>query len=677
MNNYIAQIQSYLERISFREKTKYHIIALLIIPAFLYIRILTFNVIGFDDNGIIENAVKWLDNVKTGEHVLENVSKLGNFGDSFYRPVQFVSYEVDASFSQKDPWMYHVSNLIVHLLTVITLYFFLQHFTIKKTYALVSSIMYAVHPLAAVAVAWIPSRGDTLIALFGMLLFISYDNYFKKGKKRYFVLHSLLFLVIMFTKESTVFFPVFLVTYSHYIVNIRFRIKKYAPFIIVWTSVVVLYFLLRHILFHNGMPADAFTIGNFLHNLPSLPGLLGKILVPYKLSTLPLFDFETTLVGGICAIPLIFIIIHGIRHKQYIYLWCFAWFIAFNLAPMFYKLGTADFFYNYLEHRNYLPMIGIFIMLTIFISKLTSEKLRRFVQYAIIPVIVVFSILSFIQCGFYKNGDDFNDRAYYCNQNNITALNGIGSKFFGKGQFDVALNIFNRSLGIRKTAMGYFYRGCIYEVLGKSDLALADYSMIMQYLNTIPSADVLVDALTNKANQKAARNDFEGAINDLTLASQIDSTKQDVFYNLGIFLFNLKQYQNAIGNFDRAINLKSTMVDAYINRAYCKFELHDYEGAIADNATAIKMNPVSTLAYNNTGVALRELQRYDEAISSFNRTINLDSKFAAAYYGRATVLLLQHDVINAKKDFYEAARLGYKAAENYLIKLNGTYHEKE
>ena len=668
---YVEKVKNFLEKISYRDNARLHLLIIITLPLFLYVRTIGFGILGFDDNGIIDEAAKWLTEVKAGDDIPGHLAKLGNFGDSFYRPVQFLTYEIDASFSQKNPWMYHISNLLVHLATVVVLYFFLLHFNFKRTSAMIAAMLFSVHPLSAVAVTWIPSRGDTLIALFGMLLFITYDNYFKTGKTSHLVLHMILFLITVLTKESTVFFPVFLFFYSQYILKVPFNWKKYLPFFISWTGFIGVYFILRRLLFHNGMPPDAFTLGNFMKNLPALPSLLGKIIIPFKLSTLPLYDSQTLLVGLLCFVPLMILAVKKALQKNYIYIWGLTWFVAFNLAPMFYRLGTADYFYNYLEHRNYLPMLGIVLMLVAYATETFHAHKERIVKFIAIGLIFLFTGMSFVQSNYYKDSQQFNARAYDCNDKNITALNGLGMNAFMAGNIDNALFIFNKSINIWKNALAYYYRGCIYELRGQNDKAMADYTMIMQYVNTLPSQGILVDALNNRASQKVKRKDMEGAVYDLMLASQIDTTNFTVVYNLGNYQMELKKFDLAVISFTKALAIKKDMYEAFTNRGICRYELKDYNGALEDYQDALKINPFYQLAYNNTGVTLRELGRYDESIEYFNRTLSMNSRFAAAYYGRATVELKQNNLKAAESDFIEALRLGYEPAKQFLREIPG------
>ncbi len=661
-------LKTYLSSAAIENNRRLHILLLLILPFLIYVRTIGFQIIGFDDNGIIENAALWLNTLKNGGDVVKSLLSLGNFGNSFYRPVQFFTYEIDASISGTYPWMYHISNILVHLGTVVTLYYFLQHFEISRKVSFFVSLIFSVHPLTAVAVGWVPSRGDTLIALLGMLTFISYDNYIRQRQSLYLYGHLAVFFITFMTKESTVFFPLFLGVYSVFLLKDKFTFKKYFPLFTGWVIAIAVFFILRKFSFHEAMPPDAFTLQNFVKNLPTIPSLFGKIIIPYNLSTLPLFDAVSLLIGILTIIPVGIFCVRKAVTKNYLYVWGLAWVVLFNIAPMFYRLSNADYFYNYLEHRDYLPMIGMFLMAALYVKEYQVDN-KKYFTYAVVFVLVLFSVQSFIQSGYYKENFVFNNRAIECNPRNASALSGRGVNYFGQGKVDMALSDLTASLSIWENAMSYFYRGIIFETQNKNSKAMNEYSKAMQCLNTLPSANAMAQVLSSRANQKYNRQDFEGSLNDLDMAAQIDSTIPQIYYNRGNAHLALKHFKLAIADYDKTLSMSPKSVDVYTNRGIAKYEVHDYEGALRDYKEAITINPFYILPYNNMGVTLRELNRYDEAISYFDRVIGMDSRLGAAYYGRATVKLRQKNFESALLDLEEARKLGYSGAAQLMQEL--------
>src|ERR1700721_1773664 len=87
----------------------WHIILLILLPAVIYIQSVHFDYTNFDDNEIIKNKFEIVGNI----HKIGTAIKRGAFfrstGD-FYRPVQNVSFMLDAQISGKKLWMFHITN---------------------------------------------------------------------------------------------------------------------------------------------------------------------------------------------------------------------------------------------------------------------------------------------------------------------------------------------------------------------------------------------------------------------------------------------------------------------------------------------------------------------------------------------------------------------------------------
>ena len=92
-------------------------------------------------------------------------------------------------------------------------------------------------------------------------------------------------------------------------------------------------------------------------------------------------------------------------------------------------------------------------------------------------------------------------------------------------------------------------------------------------------------------------------------------------------------------------------------RGYAKMEKKDYAGSVEDYTEAIRLKDEDPVVRNNHGTALMKLERYQEAIADFDRCIQMDPKFAMAYYNKAQSI----DKLN--KDYAGAIALYTKAVE--------------
>lgn len=88
---------------------------------------------------------------------------------SYYRPLVMLSYALDWQWSGGDPVAFHVTNLLLHALTVFLAGRALWRWTGSSVGSLLGAAYFGLHPARAESVAWISGRPDVLATL-GMLL---------------------------------------------------------------------------------------------------------------------------------------------------------------------------------------------------------------------------------------------------------------------------------------------------------------------------------------------------------------------------------------------------------------------------------------------------------------------------------------------------------------------------
>ena len=130
----------------FRNKTLLHLLIITILPILVYVQSVNYDYTNFDDNGIILQKFDIVGNI----HHIDTAFKVDAFfnptGD-FYRPVQNITFMLDAQVSKDKLWMFHITNLLIHILTCISLYFFLPFLNIKKYTSFLLAALFSIHPL--------------------------------------------------------------------------------------------------------------------------------------------------------------------------------------------------------------------------------------------------------------------------------------------------------------------------------------------------------------------------------------------------------------------------------------------------------------------------------------------------------------------------------------------------
>ncbi|MGG9970147.1 tetratricopeptide repeat protein [Ferruginibacter sp. SUN002] len=645
---------------------------LIILPILVYIQCVKFDYTNFDDNGIIQQKFDIVGDIKKIDTAYK-VDAFFNKNGDFYRPVQNITFMLDAQVSRDKLWMFHISNLVIHILTGIALYFFLLLLQPSRLVAFSLALLFSIHPLFASGVGWVPSRGDILIGLLGVLLFITFHHQIVKKSVVYFFLHSLTFLIILFTKETTILFPLLLIFYYFLVINplpnhkkIMYHSLRLLPYLVVWAAATIFFFMMRsNVVANTGATADVLGIIPFFKNNTVVPTIIGKFFFPNNLSTFPLYNNFDTIIGSVFLIAIVFITIYFSAKKQWAVLLGLLWFLFFAVPPTIYRLQNADTFFNYLEHRTYLPMIGIVIILSFFLNEaLKFSGAKKIFAAVYIPVLIVFGILAVRHAGDYKNSFTVRDRA--AKLDNPSGLSGRAGEYLKKGDTLNALIDINKAIALNnKDATMYFERGKIMSKTQKHEEAEQNFTLALELQPNF------ADALLARSVEKRFLKKYEGAFRDVFRAATLDSTNPKVYNTFGNLFIEVKNYAEAVNSFSKSIKLQPKFADVYNNRAYASILLNDFKSAITDCHTALALmeKKPSPIVYNNLGHAYRELNIYDSAFYYFDKAIYLNKKFSQAYFERGIAKQKVNDLKGACNDWYESYSLGYsdtlKLSEKY------------
>jgi tetratricopeptide (TPR) repeat protein len=128
-------------------------------------------------------------------------------GHAYYRPLVTASYALDAQWSGARPLGYHLTNLALHAVASVLFLAVLRRFALPPVVAAMGAFVFAVHPALAAAVAWIPGRNDSLLAVFslGAWLFFLRDRDRPSRVDR--ALHLGVFALALLTKETAIALP--------------------------------------------------------------------------------------------------------------------------------------------------------------------------------------------------------------------------------------------------------------------------------------------------------------------------------------------------------------------------------------------------------------------------------------------------------------------------------------
>lgn len=316
----------------YNKHTWIHLLMIIIICMAVYYQSLSNGFIFDDETIIVKN-----DFIKNWRN-LKDLFNTGYFQGSkelTYRPLTTLSYFVLYALWQLNPFGYHLTSIIVHCLNVMVIYFILVFLFENKLYALLSCLLFAVHPVQGEAVNCICYNEDLLCTLFFLLSFMFY---IKKGPYRP-IISFFFYGLALFFKEKALLLPVmtFLFdlcftqakTKEGLMTKIKMIIEQNRYYYLGYGAVLLIYVVLRFIVFN-----------------PSVD--IGVL--------------EQSVVERIFAIP----------HILFVY-------IKMVVAPVPLDL---DFVFLHPKHRY--PYWIVFIMLLFFIGTIMSYKYNKPLSFGIL-----------------------------------------------------------------------------------------------------------------------------------------------------------------------------------------------------------------------------------------------------------------------------------------------------
>jgi len=119
-----------------------------------------------------------------------------------------------------------------------------------------------------------------------------------------------------------------------------------------------------------------------------------------------------------------------------------------------------------------------------------------------------------------------------------------------------------------------------------------------------------------------------------------------------------------LGQYNKAVNRLSAT--DWFEKGYALGRAGRSQEEIEAYNRAIELDPKYAVAYYNRGVVYEQIGNYRQAIKDYDKLIELDPKDAEAYYSRGVVYNNIGNHRQALGDFKTAARLGHKGAQDSL-----------
>ena len=319
----------------------------------------------------------------------------------YFRPLLNLSFMVDAHYAGIEPGLYHLTNVILHIICSLLVFHFFRTFNYSTLFAGFFALVFTVHPLITSAVAWIPGRNDTLFALFIIPSFLGFKKYAETLSMKAIIFSALFLFLALLTKETAIVLPFLCLMYLRMMCREQFTLKTLSKPILCWLAVIGSWWLLRSNVVRESAVVQMQNnfSDSFAQNIPAFLIYLGKALFPFDLSVFPdIADYQMWWgIASLIVFGLLYLLIRTTDSSRFTF--GIAWFLVFLVPGMI----TGNIFW---EHRAYVPLIGLLFAVSVPVQLKLVGSVRLKIAVACVAIVILF-MLSF------KYGESFRDRKSY------------------------------------------------------------------------------------------------------------------------------------------------------------------------------------------------------------------------------------------------------------------------
>jgi len=621
-------------------------VLLFLLTAACFVPILKNDFINFDDDFYItENAF-----IQQGLNAQSLRWAFTTFDRANWHPLTWISHIIDVNLFQLNPQGHHATNLILHGLNAILVFFFFGFlFKGKANLSLCffGAALFAWHPMRVESVAWASERKDLLCAFFGLLSLNCYLKYKETPKpKPFFFCHLFLFLGLM-AKAMIVTWPFVFICFDLFL---KSRDKNgTSPGLNTGSLLAALKnkgLMLLGVAFFCVMTFKAQSWGGAVVHVDQFPVWV-RLMNALQSFGLYLFKFLwpqpclifyphmgqdiNSLLGCVLGIFLS-LGLFGLWKMKKIeprYLIGGLFFLG-TLIPV---IGLVQVGAQSIADRyTYLPYLGLIMMLLAWLQPFTLKPSHlSWIKILLIIVLTSMGLKSFLQCKLWKDSIRIWSYTLKHSPQNGRALNGLAAAYIKRSEPQKALPLLNQA--IQQEFMVYKS----YYLLGQTFIGLRAFEKALPCFQ---------EAVSRKP-------DFSMAYLGLGAIYLLQRN-----FDQAILIFNQGLTQNPLNS-----ELHSNLGVAYLRSSRLKDALQSFE-------QSLKLNPYSDRAFSGLGKCLLGKKQWELSIKAFSKAIELKPENYQRHYllGLAAWKAKNTSLMGSQLKILRAHR---PALADQLIKLQG------
>jgi len=572
-------------------------------------------------------------------------------GELSYRPVVTLSYFVDYFFWHLNPLGYHLTNLLLHSLNSVLLFFlFTRLFNVikdepekdsravfpqnpegcisriqatKKSVPFIASLIFCTYPILTEAVNAVSYREDIMAATFYFAAFLFHLKTQQRQSVLWYVISLICYFLGLFSKEMAVTFPILIGLHDVLRHGKTFFTFKRIRYYIGYILITVFYITLRFVFLHNPTesyipyPQNSFWI-NFLTMSKVIASYIKLLFFPVHLNADYVVPNTSSLIELSFILSFLLIIsVVVITYRLFFYSKALFFAVLWFFVTMLPVLNIIPIENIMAERYLYIPLVGFCLLGGQLLSRIPSSGLKSNILTSwSFPFIISIVLTGFCWQTCNRAKIWFDDLSLWSttvidSPQSSRAHNNLGVLYKKMGFIDAAMKEYNTAIQIRP------------------DYSEAHGNIANVYLNkglSILDKRVLSKTHDNLAKAYADEGPLKNAIAEYKKSIEISPFNETAHFNLGVTYGKLGLTNEAEIEYKNVIQMNNNNPHAHNNLGNIYEDRDLLDNAMTEYKLSVSIDPESAITHNNMGNVYVKKGSFYEAIMEYKLAIKHEPK---------------------------------------------------
>jgi tetratricopeptide (TPR) repeat protein len=562
-------------------KTRPWILALVLVVATiaLYYPVSHHPFVNYDDDAYVtENA-----HIRSGLSWNTIQWAFTSFESANWHPLTWVSHALDYQMFQLDPSGHHETNVGLHAVNVLLLFWVLLRATGSPGPSLIVAALFALHPVNVESVAWISERKNLLSMLFFLLALGAYHWYAREPRAARYAAVTILFALGIMAKPQVITFPFVLLLWDYWPLRRMFAgseeassgkmspafpgkglswlvLEKLPLFAICAASAAITVKAQGTAGAMSGPNWHPFSV-RLENALVSYVRYIGEAFWPSNLSLYYPYQGNSLVLWQVVAASAMLVVVTSLvlagRRRRYLLVGWF-WFLG-TLVPM---IGLVQVGNQAMADRYaYLSFIGLFIMVCWGIAEWAKQRHISSANLVAVSVVALLAlaVMTRRQISYWDDNVKLWSHAVAVTRNNYMAEDHLGGALLADGQLEAAMPHFFRAVAINPDDPDSNLNIGGYEQQQRNfPRAIAQYNKVIRVTqdSAVLNAGVRAKAFDNRGYAYRELGDLPHARESFEAAVAADPQFAKAWIGLGLVDQKSGNVGSAIQAYSRAMKLQ-------------------------------------------------------------------------------------------------------------------------